>query len=486
MVTVHIKDLRRKLTRVGAPTDFIETVYGLGYRLNQHISPTPELLVTSSQTQGNLTHQRIRAGLAAVWEKYGALSYNRLAVLKKATLELLENKLGDELRQKAQRAAHKLAGTLGVFGFAEASHLAGEMEEMFKVQEILDQRQVLRLSDLLAALRKTLEESVATDFVTNVKANPSAGSATYSLPRQTNCNTILGYIRPLLLMVDGDAELAERIVSLAGAWGVSMELAPNLLAARDAIGTDPHTKATIRSKSFQDRQAGVRQNPQEFAPDVVLLNFSLASATEYSLTLIAEFANQVPPIPVIFLTAQDNLVNRVKVSRLNTHAFLQKPLLPEQVLKAVTRVRSQVQMTVPKVMIVDDDLKLLAVMRILLEPLGLRLTTLDEPRQFWHILEESSPDLLVLDLKMPHFSGIELCRVLRNTPQWRRLPILFLTVHMDTSTVNEVFAAGADDCISKTIGESEIVTRILNCLERVRLLRSVADIGSSQQSAISS
>ena len=155
-------------------------------------------------------------------------------------------------------------------------------------------------------------------------------------------------------------------------------------------------------------------------------------------------------------------------------------------MEAITQVRSQVQMRVAKIMVVDDDPKLLAVMRTLLEPLGLNLTTLDEPRQFWHTLSESSPDLLILDQRMPHFNGVELCQVLRNTPQWDRLPVLFLTAYTDNGTVEEVFAAGADDSISKTVGESEIVSRILSRLERVRLLQSVAALGRSQQSVFSS
>lgn len=483
VVTVHIKDLRRKLKQAGAPTDLIETVYGLGYRLKQSTSPSPESLITSSQIQEDSIHQRIRAGLTATWERYGGLSHNRLATLRKAILNLLNNKLEDEQRQRAQWAAHKLAGALGIFGFAEAARLAGEIEEIFKAQEALDQSQALRLSDLLATLTKTLEQSVATSFVTSVKDNPAVASVTYPLPQQTNFKAVPGYAFPLLLVVDDDAELAKRIVSLADGWGVSMEFAPDLLAVRDVISTNASTNVAICSESFQDRYAQ-SQNPQESVPDVVLLNFSLADATEDSLTFLAGLANQIPPIPALFLTAQDTLVNRVKVARLNAHAFIAKSLLPEQLLEAIKRVRSQVQMTVAKVMMVDDDLQLLAVMRTLLEPLGLRLTTLNEPRQFWQTLEEFAPDLLILDLKMPHFSGIELCRVLRNTPQWVRLPILFLTAHMDTKTVNDVFAAGANDCVSKTIGELEVVSRILNRLERARLLQSVADVDRSLHSAV--
>jgi DNA-binding response OmpR family regulator len=129
-------------------------------------------------------------------------------------------------------------------------------------------------------------------------------------------------------------------------------------------------------------------------------------------------------------------------------------------------------------MVVDDDPQVLAVMRSLLEPWGLKLTTLDEPRHFWTILEEFAPDLLVLDVEMPHFNGIELCQVVRNAPRWSGLPVLFLTVHTDASTVHQVFSAGADDIVSKPIVGPELVTRVLNRLERVQLLRKTNDTNS--------
>jgi diguanylate cyclase (GGDEF)-like protein len=77
---------------------------------------------------------------------------------------------------------------------------------------------------------------------------------------------------------------------------------------------------------------------------------------------------------------------------------------------------------------------------------------------------------------MPHISGIELCQVVRNDSLWGGLPIVFLTAHTDTEIVNQVFTVGADDFVSKPIVGPELVTRIINRLERIKLLRSLAEI----------
>lgn len=77
---------------------------------------------------------------------------------------------------------------------------------------------------------------------------------------------------------------------------------------------------------------------------------------------------------------------------------------------------------------------------------------------------------------MPELSGIDLCKTIRDDPRWGGLPILFLTAHTDVDTMHKVFAVGADDYVNKPIVAPELVTRILNRLQRTRLLRSLAQI----------
>ncbi|NJL11530.1 MAG: response regulator, partial [Calothrix sp. SM1_7_51] len=123
------------------------------------------------------------------------------------------------------------------------------------------------------------------------------------------------------------------------------------------------------------------------------------------------------------------------------------------------------------ILAVDDDPKILAILQTLLVPWGLKVHTLDNPNRFWETLEATKPDLLILDVEMPEISGIELCQVVRHDPDWNDLPILFLTVHNDATTLNQVFSTGADDFVSKPLVGPELVTRIINRLERNKLRR---------------
>jgi len=127
-----------------------------------------------------------------------------------------------------------------------------------------------------------------------------------------------------------------------------------------------------------------------------------------------------------------------------------------------------------RLLVLDDDPSILELLHRLLEPWGLQVTTLADPQQFWQVLEQTMPDLLILDLHMPPPDGLELCQALRQSDRWDSLPIMVLTADADPATVNQVFSAGADDFVSKPFVGPELVTRIVNRLERVRMLQRLS------------
>jgi DNA-binding response OmpR family regulator len=124
-----------------------------------------------------------------------------------------------------------------------------------------------------------------------------------------------------------------------------------------------------------------------------------------------------------------------------------------------------------RILIVDDDPFTLNLLRGILEPWGLQVATLREPLKIWQELDRLTPDLLILDIQMPDVDGIAVCQQLRQSDRWDCLPILFLTGQTDAATIQQVFTAGADDYINKPIEGEQLMTRILNRLERTRRLR---------------
>ncbi len=488
-VRAHIKSLRQKLKKGGAPADLIETVYGLGYRLKPRESrvvgtknssdsgtradtqkltaasssgatlkgqtltrslgkktettdvslPVPHSGTTAGQTQQEATSELT----SGIWARFKGKYSDRITVIEQAVAACVEDSLTEELRQQAMGEAHTLVGSLGSFGFDEASRLSREIEEAFQAEGKLNQSHKQHLSGLVVALRQALEQSPAT------QAREQPPATLESLDRQPVAS--LNQPTPLnqqcqLLIVDDDEALALALTAEATARGMQAQIATNLSQAREVLA---HSQ-----------------------PDVVLLDLCFPDSAENGLGLLAELATYQPPVPVVVFTAQQNFADRVKVARLGGRGFLQKPVSPAQAMEALAQVLQQSSPSEAKLLIVDDDPHLLDFLRTLLEPWGFKLTLLNDPQQFWETLEQTVPDLVILDVEMPELSGIDLCQVVRNDPRWSELPVLFLSAHTDAKTVHQVFTVGADDYVNKPIVGPELVARVLNRLERAQILRN--------------
>jgi diguanylate cyclase (GGDEF)-like protein len=136
-----------------------------------------------------------------------------------------------------------------------------------------------------------------------------------------------------------------------------------------------------------------------------------------------------------------------------------------------------------KILILDDDQIVIQEITQMLNPWGFEVVALPLSVDLLFALQTHQPDLLILEVQMGELSGLALCQTLRNTVQWTDLPILFLTDNQDPKSTHRIFAAGADDVVRKPVIGPELVTRLLNRLERSRLLRNLAETDSLTQVA---
>jgi diguanylate cyclase (GGDEF)-like protein len=128
-----------------------------------------------------------------------------------------------------------------------------------------------------------------------------------------------------------------------------------------------------------------------------------------------------------------------------------------------------------RVLVVDDDVLITRGLATLLKRRGIAVTILNDPLQFWSVLDDTKPNLVMLDFEMPKLSGTELCRVVRNDRRWSELPVVFLTGHTDQDSIHRVFAAGADDYVGKPFVAAELMMRIESRLIGVKARRAPAD-----------
>ena len=317
----HIKRLRQKLKAVGAE-HMIDTVYGMGYRL-------APLATTASSTATTSLADEARVAAIALWDQFKPPIFERMESLDRAIAKLKTGLLPEAQRQAAAGDAHKLAGSLGMFGFPEGSRLGQEIERWF--ESATETQELDQLQALVAALHQELQHP----------PHPSKHDLLTAL-----CEDSIG----------------------------SMQAVETLLTSPD--------KESAEEKQKQPR-----------SPEI-------------------------------------------------------------------------------KVLIVDDDALILENLQQFLPRWGIQPVTLNNPLKLWDILESEKPVLLILDVDMPHLSGIEVCRVIRNNNTWSGLPILFLTAHRDPAMILQLYDVGADDYVAKPFTESEVITRIFNRLERQQQVRS--------------
>jgi DNA-binding response OmpR family regulator len=116
-----------------------------------------------------------------------------------------------------------------------------------------------------------------------------------------------------------------------------------------------------------------------------------------------------------------------------------------------------------KILVVDDEAKIVELVRAYLERDGYQVLTAYDGRQALELARRERPDLMVLDLMLPEVDGLEVCRILRRESS---LPIIMLTARDEEPDKLVGLELGADDYITKPFSPREVVARVRAVLRR--------------------
>lgn len=122
-----------------------------------------------------------------------------------------------------------------------------------------------------------------------------------------------------------------------------------------------------------------------------------------------------------------------------------------------------------RVLVVDDDPELLQLVRVLLSRIGIEAVCVEnatDAAQF--LLNESLPDLLILDMMLPDISGVEFLRQMRSKPNFDALPVLILSALIDPERIRAALDSGADRYLTKPYIANNLLTVVQDILRTGR------------------
>jgi DNA-binding response OmpR family regulator len=117
-------------------------------------------------------------------------------------------------------------------------------------------------------------------------------------------------------------------------------------------------------------------------------------------------------------------------------------------------------MTAKTILIADDEPNIVISLEFLLEQDGYRVEVARDGMEALNAIARNVPDLVLLDVMLPHLSGFDVCQKIRENPAWRQIRIVMLTAKGREVEMSKGYALGADAYITKPFSTKELLAQI--------------------------
>ncbi|MCH8538509.1 MAG: diguanylate cyclase [Alkalimonas sp.] len=353
--------------------------------------------------------------------------------LLEATRQLAE---GEDTQLAAVIAdSHQLAGSCGTFGLHELGKAARQIEQLALGLEKSPTLKQRHLRELVAK---------AEHFTQSVDSLISGGVA-----EKARQPVVVNETNQLWLLLDNQ-KLKDELSSQLSAFDYQI-------------------------RAFSDFDACLLALKQE-SPALVYCTLSLDSddSTVFEHTDLLE-ALQVKGIPWMLYTTTDDFDLRIQAARYQARAFYVSPLDIPAMLGRITELMQLTSQQKGRVCIMDDDALLAEHYALTLQAAGIDCMVLTEPKTIIQDILHFQPELILMDLHMPTYTGPELAGVIRQHDALKSLPIVYLSAEQDQAQQLKAMAFGADDFLTKPISEQQLVKAVKVRLTRSRELRDLIE-----------
>ena len=129
---------------------------------------------------------------------------------------------------------------------------------------------------------------------------------------------------------------------------------------------------------------------------------------------------------------------------------------------------------------VEDDNSIHSLIKATLELNGYNAVGFVDPLDFLQAINTQTPNLIVLDLMLPHMSGYDVINQLNQTPRFAKIPVIILSALSDEFDIVKGLDNGAVDYISKPFGVAEFIARIKSNLRKVNVVEDNRGVVSAR------
>lgn len=371
----------------------------------------------------------IGSALAILWQRHRQSILDRISLLESTSANVLRGVLDERSIAEGVSAAHKLAGSLGTFGFDAGSRSALEAESLLR-EPVVDGR---LLAEAVMALRASVDDVTdpsesGTESV-SLEVSPSSGATTQ--------------------IVSFDAELISRLTVEANAIGLGV-------SSRE----EPPLGGSLSV---------------ELTSSLILDDVTMGSWTRPEM--LASVAELSRIVPVVVLTDHDALDDRIAFSNAGAVGVIPRGQGARQIVSFLAELLAQREPTRSSVLVLSAESGLLEGLSDMMNELGCRFDVRNDPPSFWAALEAQGADLVITDLVGPYVSGPDLCRIIRAHSRWHRLPVIVIGGDDPLDPIAAI-GAGADDYFRADVSPDELCIRLQSHLARGRLARTRSDTDS--------
>ena len=334
------------------------------------------------------------------------------------------------------QAAHRLAGAALSIGYTDIGNAARNLENTLRTS--IDAADWPVWQNLLDILTQASEEHQL-DELYRRQLREKTGADSKTRIASSNAK---------IFLVDDDLKQAELLAAQVGRFGYQVEV---------------FTQLSELSQRLSE------EIPTAILMDIVFPEGELAGAQEIH-NLQEEFHNQ---LPVFFISVRDDTAARIQAIRAGGIGYFTKPVDIDTLMDQVNKLSVREDPQPYRVLIVDDSEVQAKTSALHLKKAGMETQIVSESTQVLDALEDFRPDILLLDLYLPDYTGLELAQMIRQIKAYVGLPIVYLSAETDREKQLSAVGQGGDDFLTKPIKPETLIASVTARIERYRQLQTL-------------